>query len=405
MQTKANLQARRRPVARHPGIYYRPRPSGKVGPPYEIPYLDSSGRRRWAVVHGRLDDAEAKRAELRLRRRRGERIQPIRKSFEQYAWQWLDRQPIRERTREVHSWALREHLIPYFGRRRLDQISVDDVAAFIAAMRRKGLRGSTTLTALRPLSKILAHAARRGAIPVNPCSQLERGERPRLDDQRPKRILSLDEMQALIAAADSEQYRCLLELLITAGLRIGEALGLAVCDLDRKHSLIRVEYQLGRDGDRTPLKTEESRRAIDIPPQLMRRLVALVAERGALPDPAALVFASRTGSGLERKVARGALRRAVKAAGLAQPVPSLHDLRHSHASMLIALDVPVVDVQRRLGHRKPDTTLRVYAHQWKEREARRSQVGQQLGQLFERHRQLTAPTVTRLALPPAPSHA
>jgi len=399
MQTKANPRPRRRPVARHPGIYYRPRPGGRVGPPYEIPYLDSGGKRRWAVVHGSLDDAEAKRSELRLRRRRGERIQPIRKSFEEYAWEWLERQPVRERTREAHSWALREHLVPYFGRRRLDQISVDDVAAFIAAMGRKGLRGSTTLTALRPLSKILAHAARRGAIPVNPCSQLERGERPRLDDQRPKRILALDEMQAVIASADSEQYRCLLELLLTAGLRIGEALGLTVGDLDRKHSLIRVEYQLGRDGTRTPLKTEESRRAIDIPPQLMRRLVALVTERGAPTNPSALVFASRNGSGLVRKVARGALQRAAKAAKLAPPAPSLHDLRHSHASMLIALDVPVVDVQRRLGHRKPDTTLRVYAHQWKEREARRSQIGQQLGQLFDRGRELTAPSVTRLALP------
>jgi len=388
MQKKANPRARRRPVARHPGIYYRPRRAGRVGPPYEIAYLDASGTRRWAVVHGSLEDAEAKRAELRLRRRRGERNQPVRKSFEEYAWEWLELQACRERTREVHSWALREHLIPYFGRRRLDQITVDDVAAFIAAMRRKGLRGSTTLTALRPLSKILAHAARRGAIPVNPCSQLERGERPKLDDQRPKRILALDEMQAVIASADSEQYRCLLELLITAGLRIGEALGLCVCDLDRKQ-----------------LKTEESRRAIDVPPQLMRRLVALVGKRGTLDNPAAFVFASRSGSGLERKVAREALKRAAKTAGLAAPEPSLHDLRHSHASMLIALDVPVVDVQRRLGHRKPDTTLRVYAHQWKEREARRSQVGQQLGQLFERRRELTAPTVTRLALPPAPSHA
>jgi integrase len=403
MQTKGNALPRRRPVPRHPGIYYRPRRGGKVTPPYEISYLDSTGKRRWTVVHGSLDDAEAKRAELRLRRRRGERIEPVRKSFEEYAWEWLERQPVRERTREVHSWALREHLIPYFGRRRLDQITVDDVAAFIAHMRRKGLRGSTTLTALRPLSRVLAHAARRGAIPVNPCSQLERGERPKLDDQRPKRILTLEEMQAVIACADCELYRCLLELLISAGLRIGEALGLAVCDLDREHSLIRVEYQLGRDGDRTPLKTEESRRAIDIPPRLMRRLLALVAERGAAFDPAALVFASRSGSGLERKVARGALKRATKAAGIAAPEPSLHDLRHSHASMLIALDVPLVDVQRRLGHRKPDTTLRVYAHQWKEREARRSQIGRQLGQLFAERKQLPAPSETRLALPPASS--
>ena len=114
------------------------------------------------------------------------------------------------------TWALERHLIPYFGRRRLDQIDVDDIAAFIATMRHKKLRGSTINTALRPLSMILGQAARRGRIPVNPLTQLERGERPKLDDQRPKRILTLEEMHALLAAADSEPYRCLLELMLTA---------------------------------------------------------------------------------------------------------------------------------------------------------------------------------------------
>src|SRR6266568_4882083 len=390
MQAKRNRRPRRRPVARHPGIYYRPRAGGKVAPPYEIRYLDSTGTRRWQVVHGSLEDAEAKRAELLLRRRRGERIEPTRQTFEQYAREWLERQEVRPRTKEKYSWALEQHLIPRLGHRRLDQINCDDIAALIAAMRKGGVKGWTITSALRPLSIILAQAARRGRIPVNPMTQLEPGERPKHDDQRPRRILSLEEMQALIEGADSERYRCLLELLLAGGLRIGEALGLAVGDLDPKHSLVRIECQLGRDGARTPLKTEESQRAIDIPPALMKRLLALV-------------FASRSGSGLQRKVAREALKRAVKAAGLAPPEPTLHDLRHSHASMLIALDVSVVDVQRRLGHRKPDTTLRVYAHQWKYREARRSLIGQQLGRLFDEPKALPAPggRETRLALPPA----
>src|SRR5207248_1073606 len=99
---------------------------------------------------------------------------------------------------------------------------------FIAQMQRKKLKGWTITSALRPLSIILAQAARKGRIPLNPMSQLERGERPNHDDQRPKRILTLDEMHALVAAADSQQYRCLLELLLTSGLRVGEALGLTV---------------------------------------------------------------------------------------------------------------------------------------------------------------------------------
>jgi integrase len=373
---------RRRPVSRHPGIYYRPRRNGKIGPPYEIAFLDSSGKRRWEVVHGNLEVAETRRAELRIRRNRGERIEPCRQTFQQYAEEWLERQTVRERTLEIYRWALSKHLIPYFGRRRLDQITAEDIAAFIAHMKRKQLKGWTITSALRPLSIILAQAARKGRIAVNPMTQLERGERPSHHDQRAKRILSLEEMRALVEAADSEPYKCLLELLLTSGLRIGEALGLTLADLDHAGDLIRVEYQLARNGTRTQLKTDESQRTIDIPPQLTRRLLALITERGDRFNPNAFVFATRNNTGLERKVARGALDRAATNAGIAAPKPTLHDLRHSHASMLIALGYTLVDVQRRLGHRKPDTTLRVYAHQWKHHDAQRSEIGRQLDQLL-----------------------
>src|SRR5438132_2805328 len=138
MQAKRNRRPRRVPVARHPGIYYRPRAGGKVAPPYEIRYLDSSGTRRWAIVHGSLEEAEAKRAELLLRRRRGQRIEPTRQTFEQYAREWLERQDVRARTHEKYQWALERHLLPRLGRRRLDQITCEAIASLIAHRRRKG---------------------------------------------------------------------------------------------------------------------------------------------------------------------------------------------------------------------------------------------------------------------------
>jgi integrase len=333
-------------------------------------------------VHGNLEVAEARRAELRLRRRRGERIEPCRQTFEQYATEWLERQTVRSRTLELYSWALRRHLIPYFGRRRVDQIHADEIAAFIAQMHKKGLKGWTIKSALRPLSIILNQAVRKGQIPVNPMNQLERGERPSTQDQRPHRVLSLEEMNKLIAAADQERYRCLLHLLLTSGMRIGEALGLTLADLDLEHNLIRVDFQLGRDGTRTPLKTPESRRAIDIPSQLMRDLLALITERGDRFNPHSFVFASDTGSGLERKVARAALQRASNNAALTAPHPTLHDLRHSHASMLIARGYRLTEIQQRLGHRKPDTTLKIYVHQWNYHAAQQSQIGHDLGTLI-----------------------
>jgi integrase len=328
-----------------------------------------------------LREAEARRAELRVRQWRGQRAESS-EPFHEHARAWLDRQQVRPRTREGYQWALECHLIPYFRDRHLDQISGDDVAAFIAEKRRAGLKGWTISTILRPLSMLLRQATRRGQIAINPMSQLERRERPRHDDVRHKRILSLPEMRTVLEHTESEQHRALFALLLTSGLRIGEALGLTATDLDSESALVQVWYQLGRDGVRSPLKTEESRRSIDLPREVMQQLGRLVDDRrsGAAED--SFVFASRTGRALQRKVVREALRRASRAAKLAEPYPTLHDLRHSHASMLIALGVSIVEVQHRLGHRTPDTTLRVYAHEWRQSEAQRSQVGRRITRLL-----------------------
>jgi integrase len=117
----------------------------------------------------------------------------------------------------------------------------------------------------------------------------------------------------------------------------------------------------------------------DVVTQLVRLLDTMRPEVGENP----FLFASRTGTAIQRKVVREALRRACRAANLAAPYPTLHDLRHSHASMLIALGVPLVEVQHRLGHRTPDTTLRVYARQWRRAEAERSEVGSRINQLLK----------------------
>ncbi len=150
MQAKPMRLPRRAPVPRNRGIYYRPRPGGKVAPPYEIRYLDSGGTYRWVTVNGSLEEAQARRSELMIRRRRGERTEPNRQRFDEYARAWLERQEIRPRTREVYNWALERHLIPYFGRHRLDQISCDEIAAFITLKRRAGLKGWTVTSILRP---------------------------------------------------------------------------------------------------------------------------------------------------------------------------------------------------------------------------------------------------------------
>ncbi len=371
---------RRRPLAGVPGLYFRPRRDGVVGPPYEFSYKDRDRRRRWQVVHGGVEEAVARRDEL-VALALAERPDSHSRKFEEAAATWLGVQPGTTRTLELYSWALRRHLVPFFGEMCLEEIRVDDIVAFISSMRRQGLKSWTISSALRPLSMMLSQAARRGGIPINPMSQLEPGERPRHDDERPKRILRLDEMRLLLASVNSPQHQCLIELLLASGLRIGEALGLVVGDLDSDNRIIRVEYQLSREGKRAPLKTPASRRSVDIPTSLFERLISLVEGRGDSVNPDALVFSGRKGAGISRKTCRRALQQAARGAGLRYPHPTLHDLRHSHASMLIALGCSVTDVQRRLGHRRADTTLRIYTHEWIDRDVRKREIAGRLESL------------------------
>src|SRR5690349_4328231 len=86
--SSAAEKARRRiSVAKHPGVYYRELPGGKRR--YEISYTDSEGRRRWQVVDGGLEQADSALADVKQRKRKGERIAPTKATLAEVAEQWL----------------------------------------------------------------------------------------------------------------------------------------------------------------------------------------------------------------------------------------------------------------------------------------------------------------------------
>jgi integrase len=377
---------RRRPVSGAPGIYYRPRSDGGgvAGPPYEYAYLDLTGHRRWRTVHGPLEQALREQGQHRHRRRRQtpSKYASHIVTFDQLAHDWLAQLQVRSATADRYQWALDRHLLPRLGNYPLTAIDTDLIGRLIIDLRRDNLAGWSVSAALQPLRIILNDAVRKGHIAANPINSLGRHELPNHQDQRPHRILSCDEIRNLLAAATTPRYRCLFELLLTSGLQIGEALGLTAADLDHDRNLIYVRQQLNRHKVRDQLKTPSSERVIDLPRKLLHKMHTLLDSWGAADDPDALIFTSKNRTGLERKVCRQALIRAAAAASLRPPHPTLHDLRHTHASMLVALDYPLADVQHRLGHAKPDTTLRVYTHQWRRRDAERSTIGEDLARLL-----------------------
>ena len=139
-------------------------------------------------------------------------------------------------------------------------------------------------------------------------------------------------------------------------MRLGELLALTPSDLHLNQKYISINKSYQRIGGRdviTDPKTPKSKRNITIPDFLVEDLREYL-DMLYSPDPNERVFRV-TKSFLEKEMRRGA-----KEAGLERI--RIHDLRHSHAALLIEMGFPILAVSNRLGHEKIQTTLQVYGH-------------------------------------------
>jgi len=376
MQTEVKQPPRRERLER--GIFQRRTQAGEAR--YEFCYRDSCGRQRWGT-RGSLKAARLARAELVSRVARGERVAPSNASFGDYADAWLRRQQARLRpsTYACYEVYLRLQLKPRFGPRRLQAISVDDVAALIgelqAGKRYREHDGRLLPEQGRPfaawtirgilvvLGRILGSAVREGLIASNPVRRLEKEERPQTER---KQLPALDHAAiGRLIAATPARYRTLLTVSVLTGIRQSEALGLRWQDVDLTNGLIRIAVQLSRQRQLMEPKTKAAKRELPIPPSLvtlLQRHKQQAFERGHA-KPSDLVFCSQTGGPLQhRNIVRRGLDQALETGGL--PKLTWHDLRHVAASMMIAQGASVAYLARLLGHASPATTLNTYAHEF-----------------------------------------
>lgn len=281
---KRSARVRRERVK--PGVYRRRNHDGSTV--YEIVYRDSNGRQRLETVGSRLREAEDRLAVVKGDMARGSRIAPRRDlTVADAAERWLaSTEHLRPTTRGAYRASLDTHVLPAFGRRRLEAVTPDDVARWTQRMRtvtyrseadRRAypataedrrpttpLRAATIGLALKTLHRVYAHAIRRqGFAGTSPVAALERAERP-TDDPKTKIILTPAQLAEVIDAA-TPTYQPVLAFLAGTGCRLGEALGVTWSDLDLAEGTARIAMQLDRSGHRQPLKTKNARRTLDCP--------------------------------------------------------------------------------------------------------------------------------------------
>ena len=343
-------------------IYRREDADGRVR--YELNFRDSDGRQRRQTVEGGIRAARTALADVKARQGKGERVAPRRLRFDEASERWLASATatLRPSTASTYSTHLRVHLSPRWGRRRLDSLTVDDIARLIEEMRASGHKAWTIRGVLVVASRTFDFARRRLDYPgANPVRDLDRSERP-ASDARERRVLTRDELTAVLDAAP-ERHRALLRFAAQTGVRLGEALGLRWRDLDLDAGTATIAGQRDRTGRHVEAKTKRSRRSIELPAELTRLLREhrLAAAHCAADDP---VFATRTGAPFDHRAVQRGLHAGAKLAGIAEPHPTVHDLRHSHASFWIAAGGDLAELSSRLGHANPAITASVYAHEF-----------------------------------------
>jgi integrase len=171
-------------------------------------------------------------------------------------------------------------------------------------------------------------------------------------------VATTEQVWALHDAME-ERYRAAILLGAFAGLRIGEACGLRVADVDFMRGVIHPAVQYPAE----PLKTDMARTPIPIPASLARQLSAHVARYRA----GTLLSAPRGGRVDPRRLQRALERARVTVEDLPGEF-RYHDLRHYFASLLIASGADVKLVQARVRHASAKTTLDTYGHLWPDTE-------------------------------------
>jgi integrase len=245
---------------------------------------------------------------------------------------------------ETKKGVIKNHLIPAFGTRRLDEIGAREIEAFKSLKLRQRKSAKTVNNMLTILRKMLSVAQEWGTIPFVPKVKWLRVPSNKFD------FLTFEEADRLIAAADG-QWRAMITLALKTGLRQGELLALSWDDVDLVAGRLVVSRNLAYGEVTTPKngKTREIPLGDDV-------LASLKRHRHLRGD---FVFCKLDGSMLTKGETKHPLWRACKRAGLRRV--GWHVLRHTFASHLVMRKAPIKAVQELMGHSTITMTER-YAH-------------------------------------------
>lgn len=337
-------------------------------------YTDSRGERKQTQKRGFSTKKEAQAWEREQMNKTESSLDMTFESFSEIYFEDMKRR-LKDNTWHTKEHILRTKLIPFFGKRKMCDIQPKDVIAWQnELLRHRDKNGKpyseTYLKNLHnQLSCIFNHAVRYYDLSTNPAAK---AGSIGVKNAKEMNFWTKDEyMQFSEVMMDKPISFYAFEMLYWCGIRLGELLALTTADFDFKNRKLRINksYQRikGQDVITEP-KTKKSNRTIEMPDFLceeMQEYFSMLYDQK--PDERIFPISK---SYLHHEMDRG-----VKATGLKRI--RIHDLRHSHVSLLIELGFSAVAIADRVGHESIEITYR-YAHLFPSKQA---EMANRLGEL------------------------
>jgi integrase len=266
--------------------------------------------------------------------------------------------------RDVH-----HHIIPELGRRKLKDLSRDDIRRLYRKKRDEGLSNRSLEYIHTSLHRALKDAKNDHKINDNPTDSV-RPHKTLEGAAKESKALDPSQVVVLLSAASGSRSEALYIVAIHTGLRRGEILGLKWSEVDLEAGTLSVKRSLDVDGTFKTPKNPASRRSLKLTHRALAALKAHKARQseerlksGDVWQDNNLVFPNTIGKPMNAgNFYRREFQPLLERAGLAGEGFTFHSLRHTFATTLAANGVNPATAQKMLGHSDVRMTLAIYTH-------------------------------------------
>nr|WP_194085465.1 site-specific integrase [Streptococcus pyogenes] len=300
------------------------------------------------------------------------------KTFKELSHLWLEtyKLTVKPQTYDATVTRLNRHIMPTLGNMKVDKITASDIQMLINRLSKYYVNYTAVRSVIR---KVLQQGVLLELIDYNSARDIIL---PRKQPNAKKKVKFIDpsDLKSFLEYLETSQHKrynlyfdaVLYQLLLSTGLRIGEACALEWGDIDLENGTIAINKTYNKNLKfLSTAKTQSGNRVISVDKKTLRSLkLYQMRQRQLFNEVGArvleVVFATPTRKYFNASVRQSALDTRCKEAGIERF--TFHAFRHTHASLLLNAGISYKELQYRLGHANISMTLDTYGHLSKDKE-------------------------------------